>query len=234
MVIRHRKYSILVFTTLMTATIIVIHASWNATHQEVNLNFIKKDSSPSIPVEQGTFKLSSFAQDYHEIPLNQNSQRTLAKYYDNRAFPGAPPIIPHSVLSKKGIGGNSCLQCHENGGYVSQFDAYAPISPHPEMFNCKQCHVPSKTSFDFKRSTWRKYPHPRLKNSALPGSPPVIPHTLQMRDNCLSCHAGPAAPSEIRVSHPERTNCRQCHVQVDNFSLLQWDSTIHFTRKPTK
>ena len=44
------------------------------------------------------------------------------------------------------------------------------------------------------------------------GSPPVIPHKLFMRENCLSCHAGPSAPKEIRMSHPERVNCRQCHV----------------------
>ena len=49
-------------------------------------------------------------------------------------------------------------------------------------------------------------------NNALEESPPVIPHQLQMRENCLACHAGPGAPKEIRVSHPERINCRQCHV----------------------
>ena len=38
-----------------------------------------------------------------------------------------------------------------------------------------------------------------------------MPHSLQNRENCLACHAGPAAPIEIKVSHPERSNCRQCH-----------------------
>jgi cytochrome c-type protein NapB len=35
-----------------------------------------------------------------------------------------------------------------------------------------------------------------------------------MRENCAACHAGPAAREEIRTSHPERTRCRQCHVEV--------------------
>jgi cytochrome c-type protein NapB len=45
----------------------------------------------------------------------------------------------------------------------------------------------------------------------LPGGPPPIPHGLQMRENCLACHAGPAAVAEIRTPHPTLVNCRQCH-----------------------
>ncbi len=48
------------------------------------------------------------------------------------------------------------------------------------------------------------------------GSPPMIPHQLQMRESCVSCHAGPSAPKEIRVTHPERINCRQCHLPKIN------------------
>jgi nitrate reductase cytochrome c-type subunit len=44
------------------------------------------------------------------------------------------------------------------------------------------------------------------------GAPPTIPHPLQLRENCLACHAGPASRPEIRTSHPERARCRQCHV----------------------
>ena len=28
----------------------------------------------------------------------------------------------------------------------------------------------------------------------------------------MACHGGPAAVEEIRTTHPERGNCRQCHV----------------------
>ena len=45
-----------------------------------------------------------------------------------------------------------------------------------------------------------------------PASPPTIPHTLQLRENCLACHGGAASRVEIRTSHPERPRCRQCHV----------------------
>jgi cytochrome c-type protein NapB len=45
----------------------------------------------------------------------------------------------------------------------------------------------------------------------MPGSPPPIPHALQMRENCRACHAGPGAVAELRTTHPERVTCRQCH-----------------------
>jgi len=44
------------------------------------------------------------------------------------------------------------------------------------------------------------------------GAPPRIPHALQMRGECLACHAGPGARVELRTTHPERVRCRQCHV----------------------
>ncbi len=111
------------------------------------------------------------------------------------------------------MGGNVCLQCHQNGGFVEKFNAYAPVTPHPQMVNCKQCHVEKQTQSNFKETNFYKKPAPAVGvNNALLGSPPVIPHQLQMRENCLSCHAGPSAVKELRVEHPERINCRQCHV----------------------
>ena len=117
-----------------------------------------------------------------------------------------------ALISEKGIGGKTCLQCHENGGYAEQFKAFAPVTPHPELLNCRQCHVPKTTEGLFVNSNFTKIAPPLLGQSAMTGSPPVIPHTLQLRENCLACHAGPAAPTAIKVSHPERVNCRQCHV----------------------
>jgi cytochrome c-type protein NapB len=108
------------------------------------------------------------------------------------------------------------LQCHENGGFVQKFNAYAPVTPHPEMINCRQCHVTQNVETFFTEIDFAKVQTPEVGvNNALPGSPPVIPHQIQMRENCLSCHAGPAAPKEIRVTHPERINCRQCHIPSD-------------------
>jgi len=49
-----------------------------------------------------------------------------------RAYPGAPPVIPHDAEARKG----ACLTCHETGM------ADAPIVPHPtRSYSCLQCHI---------------------------------------------------------------------------------------------
>ncbi|WP_418604113.1 nitrate reductase cytochrome c-type subunit [Hwangdonia sp.] len=170
----------------------------------------------NIPSESGVFKRSEFALEYANMPVDANHQRTLDTYYDNRAYHGAPPSIPHPVKNERSLGGNTCLQCHQNGGFVKRFEAYAPVTPHPEMVNCRQCHVSQNSNSLFKSANLAKVHAPKVGvNNALLGTPPMIPHQIQMRENCLSCHAGPAAPKEIRVTHPERINCRQCHVPTD-------------------
>ena len=55
---------------------------------------------------------------------------------------------------------------------------------------------------------------PRLGQSFLSNSPPAIPHSLQLRENCIACHTGPGAVVEIRVDHAARGDCRQCHAAV--------------------
>lgn len=136
--------------------------------------------------------------------------RSLQTYYGLRAYAGAPPVIPHTVAAEIARS-QRCGICHERGGFVAKFNAYAPVSPHPEYRNCLQCHVESKTQGLFVATDWRSVQPPMIGRPALPGSPPPIPHTLQLRDNCLACHAGPAAVAAVRTSHPERVNCRQCH-----------------------
>ena len=231
---KKRFFTILLFILLMISSIVIIDISFVTQKEEAYLNYEAEDFSPSLPTESGVFRRSEYAMDYDNMPLNEQKSRNLEEYYANRAFPGAPPIIPHALLSEKGIGGESCLQCHENGGYVEQFKAYAPVTPHPEMLNCRQCHVATDSKSMFAGTNWVKTKHPTVNNAALEGSPPVIPHSLQMRENCLACHAGPAAPKEIRVSHALRINCRQCHVPVEDYTSLKvkWDSTDQFFRKP--
>ncbi len=41
--------------------------------------------------------------------------------------------------------------------------------------------------------------------------PPTIPHSLQNRTNCISCHEAEIRPPV--TPHPERKNCQQCHVR---------------------
>ncbi|MFK7825761.1 MAG: hypothetical protein AB8G05_16530 [Oligoflexales bacterium] len=137
--------------------------------------------------------------------------RTLENFYELRAYSGAPPVIPHSIVKDKSLTGDSCLGCHEFGGYAPRFAAYTPVVPHPEKKNCRQCHNPINEDTLFKSTEWVKHSGQR-GHAKLPGSPLIVPHRLQMRENCLSCHSGPAAVAEIRTSHPERLNCLQCHV----------------------
>ncbi|MEE9295188.1 MAG: nitrate reductase cytochrome c-type subunit [Phycisphaerae bacterium] len=50
----------------------------------------------------------------------------------HRAWPGAPPTIPHSTLMR-----NDCLSCHGTLGRVGI------RSSHPERRSCQQCHAPT-------------------------------------------------------------------------------------------
>lgn len=210
---RKRLGIISLFIVLFIAFITIWNYSYYAGQEEAYVPIENNRPIPIIPSESGVFERSKHALDYTKMPIDEQHQRTMKNYYDNRAFHGAPPSIPHAVNSERDMGDNSCLKCHENGGYVEKYKAYTPVTPHPEKINCRQCHVPEKTNSLFKETNFKRGTTPVVGiNNALAGSPPVIPHQLQLRENCLACHAGPSAPKEIRVSHPERVNCRQCHV----------------------
>ena len=151
-------------------------------------------------------------------------QRDLDAWYALRAYPGAPPRIPHAVEDEQRIGAG-CLDCHENGGYVPKWNAYAPVTPHPDYLSCRQCHVPQRTEELFVATEWQQSPRPRIKRPALPGGPPPIPHAVQLRERCHACHVGPAAPKAIRMTHPERLNCRQCHVPRQTMDVFDRSTT---------
>lgn len=205
------------FVLLFIGFIVVWNYSYYKGLEEAYIPLEDESSISVIPSETGVFKRSEHALDYENMPLDVAHQRSLDSYYDNRAFHGAPPSIPHPIDEKQNVGENSCLKCHENGGYVEKFKAYTPVTPHPELVSCKQCHVAQQNQTLFKAGDYAKMNAPKVgNNNALLTSPPVIPHQTQLRENCLACHAGPSAPKEIRVLHPERTNCRQCHVPSTN------------------
>jgi cytochrome c-type protein NapB len=166
--------------------------------------------------------------------------RTLKSFRYIRAYPGAPPSIPHELTAEEFRSG-SCGTCHEQGGYSKRFTAYVPVTPHPGSAPCLQCHVggdkvmglPAVSSdpnrrcqvchgvgggpeLDIEAMLERRIEAwPQLARKTPDGPPPPIPHDLQSRGNCLACHAGPAAVREIRTSHPERADCRQCHLAQD-------------------
>lgn len=164
--------------------------------------------------------------------------RTLARFRFLRAYPGAPPRIPHGFTADEFRTG-ACNTCHQRGGYSPRFDAYVPVTPHPEMpaclqchvgrdevtgvslpsldpsTVCRQCHAPSAARWAEALVDWRPMAWPERAEPAEPGRVPPITHDLFFRGNCLACHSGPSAVSEIRTTHPERANCRQCHVLPD-------------------
>lgn len=145
----------------------------------------------------------------------------MAEYYSRRQYPGSPPFIPHKVAGDTSA---NCLSCHAKGGWSAEFKRHSPVTPHPEQLSCRQCHVKPVTEDLFVTSNWVSVNPPRLGRSYLPGSPPPVPHSLQMRGDCIACHVGPGAVAGIRVDHPARGNCRQCHVPDLTPGL--------FTRKP--
>jgi cytochrome c-type protein NapB len=140
------------------------------------------------------------------------ASRSLEQRAAGRAYDGAPPVIPHAIVGE-------CTTCHDEDGSEMSGIGVAPASPHGEaaasgaLRRCRQCHVPSVTPELMVASVFNGLPQGAWKGGrATPGAPPTIPHSLQMRENCLACHAGPASRVEIRTSHPERRRCRQCHV----------------------
>ena len=164
--------------------------------------------------------------------------RTLATYRSLRAYPGAPPRIPHGLTPDEFQTGG-CNTCHERGGFSQRFGAYVPITPHPQMgaclqchvgdgelmaialpttdpsARCRQCHTPGAGKWTDATLDWKALAWPELA-TRMPGrGPPSIPHTIELRGNCLACHAGPSGVVEIRTVHPERASCRQCHLTVD-------------------
>jgi len=166
---------------------------------------------------------------YNETPPSALSgtdgRRNLNSFYELRQYPGSPPRIPHKVFPSFSDESEDCLACHGRGGYDVELDAYAPVTPHPEKELCYQCHVPKQTDELFVETNWLSIPPPKLGNSQMGGSPPPIPHSLQLRDDCIACHAGSAAVAEIRVDHAMRGNCRQCHVV-----FLATEPALEFTR----
>jgi cytochrome c-type protein NapB len=166
-------------------------------------------------------------------------RRDFRTYRFLRAFPGAPPRIPHA-LGPEEFRSAGCRTCHQRGGYSARFAAYVPVTPHPERgiclqchagedslmgvevpvdnpkARCPQCHGPSggrpraDASLTWPTSVWPLLP-PRMAD----GAPPPIPHDLQFRENCLVCHSGPSAVAEIRMNHPPWPSCRQCHAALD-------------------
>jgi nitrate reductase (cytochrome), electron transfer subunit len=215
---------------LMAAFVYVAASSLRAGQRDAVLLPVRAEPTPAIPFEAGVFRRKDRALDYEAMPVEPNAQRTLARYYARRAYPGAPPVIPHPVEDGQ-AGGRACLACHADGGFAPRFGAYAPVVPHPGLESCRQCHVPQATQSVFRATTWSTTAPPVRSPVARPRSSPPIPHGLEMGENCLACHGGPDAPAAIRTSHPTRGNCLQCHVPASTSGAVA--ATASSTTEPS-
>lgn len=142
---------------------------------------------------------------------------------ERRAYDGAPPTIPHPPL------GATCTACHTTTGSERPGVGFAPANPHVgttvegSFQNCNQCHVFKNDVPVFVTSDFvGRAQDLRLGSRQYRGAPPVMPHAKFMRENCNACHSGPAARPEIRCSHPERSNCVQCHLERDEAATASW------------
>jgi cytochrome c-type protein NapB len=175
------------------------------------------DPGRPIPAEAGAF--TDLAEGLHVVSAGDPSPHvvvpTRIERRGRRAYEGAPPNIPHPLAD--GLERTQdCAPCHTFGGYNPAIRTYTPRTPHPEMSNCLQCHVVLVESDLFVPTDWQQPEWLEIgKDAGVIGAPPGIPHLLQMRERCLSCHGGASAAPDIRTTHPERFNCRQCHLPAE-------------------
>jgi len=177
---------------------------------------LEQEEGVPIASEVGPFR--DLREDLHVVSLGEPSPHvvvpTRMDRRSRRVYEGAPPWIPHSV-SEELDRTQDCAPCHTFGGYNPGIRTYSPRTPHPEYTNCLQCHVPRVTQELFRPTDWVTPPWPEYgRERELVGAPPPIPHTLQLRERCLTCHGGGSAAPDIRTTHPERFNCRQCHLPL--------------------
>jgi len=208
-----KAFIIVMFLLLLVGAGVVLESTLKLERHSAQLTAEEGSMQPSLTAQKGLFEDAVHAMAFSELGIDSGYGRDTGKYYDNRAYYGAPPVIPHPIASMNTIGAQSCLKCHEKGGYVSKFKAFAPVTPHPNLVSCVQCHVPVNDDKLFAESNFTGMGKPELNQRAMMGSPPVIPHKIHMRETCLSCHSGPSAPSAIKTTHPERINCLQCHAK---------------------
>jgi nitrate reductase (cytochrome), electron transfer subunit len=236
--VRRRVLRIAAAVVLMAGAVALLDWMRARSGEEARFSATNQADAP-IASEADVFRLQpgDLAAAMTDAPRAGARRRTMARFQSLRAYAGAPPRIPHALTADEFMV-MTCNSCHESGGYSKRFGAYTPVTPHPEYRNCLQCHAADEGSVEVRVPAvgsafrvnggtpaplaaldWKTAKWPRIDQRAMPGSPPVIPHDFQLRGNCLACHAGPSAVAEIRTTHPERANCRQCHVPAKPYEV---------------
>jgi hypothetical protein len=177
-----------------------------------------KTGSSAVAVLLGIVLLAGCAgpPERVDVPDRPGVQKSAATVRaERRAYDGAPPVIAHENF------GIECNSCHTLEGIDLGDEGLAPPFPHQRTLGmsavsrCQQCHVFSNSDDVFAANSFSGLRQDLRHGARLNQlAPPTIPHRTLMRENCIACHAGPAAREEIRNDHPERTRCRQCHVPV--------------------
>jgi cytochrome c-type protein NapB len=120
-----------------------------------------------------------------------------------RLFFGSPTAVPHEVGGAMG----ECLSCHGEEG------TGAPLTPHPTMLHCRQCHVPAgEVTGEFRANHFVGLKRPKTAPRAHSKAPSIMPHPVLLHEKCLACHAPKAREDVVGTTHPERQHCRQCHI----------------------
>jgi cytochrome c-type protein NapB len=165
------------------------------------------------PLAHQTIKDLKFSQPSLFDPVRKTDDMILAAIGDRarrRAYDGAPPTVPHPIDQ---FSAAACVACHRDGIKVG--DRVASKMSHGFLSNCTQCHV-SELSYVASpggvelASSFVGVERAGRGERASPGAPPIIPHHVWMRENCLSCH-GTLTREGIRSTHPWLSNCQQCH-----------------------
>lgn len=119
-----------------------------------------------------------------------------------RLYFGAPPTAPHDLGAE-----SECLACHGDP------ESGVPLTPHPTRPRCRQCHVLAAEDLPgFRSNSFVGLRPPPRAPRVQPSGPPLIPHPVLLRENCLACHAPGAREDVISTTHPQRLRCRQCHI----------------------
>ena len=174
-----------------------------------------------------------FAPVVRTVALNQAAIADRAR---TRAYEGAPPVIPHPVEQQAAA---SCLACHGTGMKVGERIA-VKIS-HAHFTSCTQCHVEAHGSPPVADEPAAANGFVGLERSgpgvrAFFGSPPTIPHTTWLREDCRSCHGVIARPG-LRTTHPWLANCLQCHApsaELDRVPFRVAEAGAMFVAPPEK
>ncbi|MCB0737796.1 MAG: nitrate reductase cytochrome c-type subunit, partial [Bacteroidetes bacterium] len=128
MKILSRGFIILLFGCLLVGAAAVLEVTLRQTSNSALLSDNPTEHVHSLPLEQGVFKNNELALAYGLVQVDSSNAKDLKEYYANRAYHGAPPVIPHPINTLGTIGAQGCLQCHQKGGYVSKFKAFAPVT----------------------------------------------------------------------------------------------------------